>query len=112
MEGEQKPIVIVDETRVDLLHGIGLAAELGAQVRNVHRLAVLIFALERDLVGLGLPGPRATKFEQSGDFAVPGVADGLDLIPRIDTIRFGNLFENWRALLRPGIYSKNQEPKD
>jgi hypothetical protein len=51
----------------------GLAPELGAQVRNVYRLAVLIFALVGDLIGLGLPGPRATGFEQSGDFPVSGV---------------------------------------
>ena len=118
MEGEQSPIVIVDETRVDfVLHGVGLAAELGAHVGNLDRLAVFILALKGDLVGLGLPLPGVSSFEESGDFSVPGVADGLDLVPRIDTVGLGDLIENWRALSAPRssrarINSSNAKAKD
>src|SRR3989440_2050973 len=83
MEGEQKPIVIVDESRINFVfHRVGLAAEVGAHVASLDRLTVLILPLVGNLVGLGLPLPCVSKFEQSGDLPVPGVADRLDLIPR------------------------------
>src|SRR5438132_1031378 len=59
MEGEQKPIVIVDETRIDfVLDGVGLAAKLRANVCSLYGLAVLILSFIGDLPGLGLPDPR------------------------------------------------------
>src|ERR1700757_1785181 len=101
MEGEEKPIVIVDESRIDFIfHGVGLAPELGAYVGNLDRFALFILPLVGNLVGLGLPLPRVSKFEYSGDFPIPGVADRFDLPKRIETIGLGDLFENWRALLR------------
>src|ERR1700675_2092703 len=110
MEGEQKPIVIVDESRLNFVfHGVGLAAELGAHVGNLHRLAVFVLSLIGDLAGFWLPLPRVSKFEESGDFPVPGVTDSLDLPIRIETIGFGDLLENWRPGLRPGGCSKNNK---
>src|SRR6266478_3486121 len=78
MEGEQKPIVIVVETRIDFIfHGVGLAAELGAHIGN--------------LDGLGLPNPRAGEIH-SRELCIPRVADRINLPERIETIRFGDLF--------------------
>jgi len=58
MEGEQKPIVIVEESRINFVfHDIGLAAKVGALVGNLDRLTVFILPLIRNLVGLGLPNP-------------------------------------------------------
>src|ERR1700680_2564262 len=109
MEGEQSPIVVVDETWVDLsFHRVGLAAEVGAYIRDVDRLTVFIRPFKSDLAGLRLPLPLVSSFEESGNLAVPGVADGLNLVPRIDPVGLGNLIKNWRALLRPGSCSKNQ----
>src|SRR5436309_15031894 len=49
MKGEEQPILIVDEGRVDfVLHDGRLAAELRAQVRKLHRLARLVFPLVGD----------------------------------------------------------------
>ena len=91
---------------------VGLAAEFVGVVGNLDRFALFVFALEGDLVRLGLPGPRVTSFEQPGDFPVPGVADSLDLVPRIETIGFGEFLEDGIVLLRLGSCCKNQEPKD
>jgi len=74
MKREEQVILIVDESRIDLvLHDSGLAANLRAQVHKLHRLARLAFSLIGDPVGLGLPHPRSRKFERS--FRVEGVAD-------------------------------------
>src|SRR5205814_8123939 len=41
MEGEQKPVIIVDESRLDfILDVVWLAAELGAHVTDLNRLTV------------------------------------------------------------------------
>ena len=109
MEGEQKPIIIVDESRLDFIfHIVGLAAELGACVGNLDRLAVFIRSFKGDFAGLGLPLPDVRKLEESGDFPVPGVADRIDLPKRIETISLGDLFENWRARLRPEVAASDQ----
>ena len=103
MEGEDRPILIVDETRLDLrLNILGLAAELIAVVRDLHGLAAFVLALIDDLAGLGFPRPGAGEFEYARDFAAPGVADRLNLAPRINAIRFSNLFSDRRRRLRPG----------
>src|SRR5207245_9841193 len=74
MEGEQKPIVIVDETRIDfVLDGVGLAAKLRANVCSLYGLAVLLLSFIGDLPGLGLPNQR-TVGVQSGELQVDGVA--------------------------------------
>src|SRR5581483_109719 len=112
MQGEQKPVVVVDESRFDfILDVVWLAAELGAHVTDLDRLAVFILPLEGDLAGLGLPFPRVRQFEDSGNLPIPRVADGINLAIRIQAIGLGNLFENRRALLRPGHSSKDQYHK-
>src|SRR5207237_5532194 len=60
LQGEQKRVVVVDETRVDIIcHVFGLAAQLGALVGNFDRLAVFILRFIGDLGGLRLPFPCA-----------------------------------------------------
>ena len=109
MQREQKPIIIVHERRFDfVLHLVRLAAELRAVVSHLNRLPVLILPFVRDLAALRLPLPHVTDFKQSGNFPVPGVADRFNLAIRIEAIRFGDLVENWRALLRPGSSSQDQ----
>src|SRR4029077_153981 len=104
-----EPIISVGETCVSVLfHIVSLRVDLRSHVSNLDRFAVLVFSLVGDLAGLGLPLPDAGSFKESGDFSVPGVADRLDLIPRIETIGCGDLFENWRARLPPGSCSKDQ----
>ena len=80
---------------------VGLGAGVGAHVGNFDRLAVFIRAFKGNLAGLGLPLPLVSSFEESGNFSIPGVADGLNFIPRIDTEGLGDLIENWRALSAP-----------
>jgi hypothetical protein len=48
------------------------------------------------------------RFEESGDFSVPGVADSFDFVPRIYSKGFGDLIKNWRALLRPRGRNKDE----
>src|ERR1700730_3968735 len=109
MQGKQERIVIVDESRRNLLLHVGrLAVELRLKIGRLYRVAVLILSLVGNLAGLGLPLPHVRSLEESGDFPVPGIADRLDLPIRIETVGFGDLFENWRALLRPGVGSKDQ----
>src|SRR6266550_1749949 len=111
MKGEEQPILIVDEGRVDfVLHDGRLAAELRAQVRKLHRLARLVFPLVGDLVGLGLPDPRSREFDP-GEVGVERVADTLDVPERIEAIGLADLFGNWRSLLSPGAWSKHQHPE-
>src|SRR5207247_10176657 len=82
MEGEQEPIIIIDESRFDfVLHGVGLAVELGAHVSDLDRLSLFILPLVGDLAGLRLPLPRMRNLEKSRDFPIPGVADRLNFIP-------------------------------
>ena len=81
---EQKPVIVIDEGRLDFVfHLVGLAAKLRAVVRNLHRLAVFVRTLVGDFAGLGLPLPLVSDFEQARYFAIPRVADRFDLIPRI-----------------------------
>src|ERR1700692_2383846 len=109
MEGEKETIVIVDESRFDLVfYGVGLAAELRALVGNFDRLAVFILPLVGDLVGLGLPLPCVSKFEDAGDLPVPGVADRIDCPVRIEAVGFDDLLENWWLLCRRRC-SKNKD---
>src|SRR5438093_3287513 len=111
MKGEEQPILIVDEGRVDfVLHDGRLAAELRAQVRKLHRLARLVFPLVGDLVGLGLPDPRSREFDP-GEVGVERIADTLDVPERIEAIGLADLFGNWRSLLSPGACSKHQHPE-
>src|SRR5439155_13411765 len=111
MKGEEQPILIVDEGRVDfVLHDGRLAAELRAQVRKLHRLARLVFPLVGDLVGLGLPDPRSREFDP-GEVGVERIADTLDVPERIEAIGLTDLFGNWRSLLSPGACSKHQHPE-
>src|SRR5262249_23599190 len=109
MERKQKPIIIVDESRFHFVfHRVGLAVELRAVICDFNGLAFFIVSFVGNLAGLRLPLPRVRKFEYSGNFPVPGIANRLNLIPRIDTVGRGNLFENWRALLCPGVCSKEK----
>ncbi len=63
MEGEKKPVIVVDETRIDfVLDHFGSAVNLGALVGNLRRFAILIFPLVSDCVGLRVPLPRARNF--------------------------------------------------
>src|SRR5437764_3854806 len=102
MKGEDQPILIVDETRIDfVLYSIALAIQLRALIGNLHRLAVLIFSFIGDLPGLGLPNPRMGDVH-SGELYVEGVADRVDLFERIKAIALGNRFGDGRVLLRPG----------
>src|SRR5437868_2962589 len=97
VKGEDRPILIVDESRLDfVLYSVRLAGELGAVVRNFHWLAGFIFAFEGDLADLRLPFPGVGKFEYSGDFSVPRVADRLNFTPRIKTVGLGDLFGHGR----------------
>src|SRR6266403_2807622 len=112
MEGEQKPIIIVDEARVDVVLYIGrLAVQLRANVCSLYGLAVLIFSFIRDLVGLGLPNPRTGEIH-SGELCVEGVADRINLPERIKAIGLGNLFGDGWDRLRRGSCSKDQHPKN
>src|SRR5262249_25786178 len=102
MEGEDQPILIVDEGRIDFfLHVFRLAAELRTYVRGLHRIACLIFSFVADSVGFGLPdpAPRGLKFE-CGKVYVEGVADRLNLPPRIETISLRDFFRGRLTSLR------------
>jgi hypothetical protein len=81
MEGEDQPILIVDEARIDFIfHVVRLAAELRTYVRNLHRVASLIFSFVSDTVGFGLPDPAPREFESRTVYA-EGVADRINLPP-------------------------------
>ena len=113
MEGEDRPILIVDETRLDFgLNILGLAAELIAVVRDFHGLAVFVLPLVGDLAGLGFPRPGAGKFKYAGDFAAPCVADRLNPAPRINAIRFCNLLSDGRRRLGPRVCSNEKHCKN
>src|SRR5262249_33251287 len=102
MEGEDDPIVVVDEGRLDhVLHGVGFLVELPPKVRGLQWVAVLVFAVEGDLVLLGLPDP-GTGDVLSGQLEAERVANRLDLLERIQTIGLGELFGDGWARLRPG----------
>jgi hypothetical protein len=97
MEGEQKPIVIVDETRIDFVfHHVGLAVELGAQVSNLNWLTVFVLSLIGDFVGLRLPLP-GTRDIHCSELKVEGVPDCFDLVERIKTVGLGDSLVNEQA---------------
>src|SRR5258708_12973791 len=111
MKREDQPILIVDETRIDIfLDVVRLAAELRTYVCNLHRIACLVFPLIGDAVGFGLPGPRPGEFE-SGNVYVEGVADRLDLSPRIDTIRLRDFFADSLPPPRPRTRRTDPHPE-
>ena len=103
MEWKDQPIVIVYESRFDfILHAVGLAAELRLDVTDLDWPTVFVLSFIRDLAALGFPFPLVSKFEDSGNFSIPRVTNRFNLSIRIETVCLGDLFENWRALLRPG----------
>src|SRR5947209_17517769 len=103
MERKDQPIVIVDESRFDfVLHAVGLAAELRLDVTDLDRLTIFILSFIRDIAALGFPLPLVSKFEDSRNFPIPRVTNRFNLPIRIETVCLGDLFKNWRALLRPG----------
>src|SRR5207302_9699157 len=62
MEWENKPIIVVDERRLNFVFHVGRrAADLRPDIANPHRLAVLIFTLVSDLAGLRLPSPSSRE---------------------------------------------------
>src|SRR5262249_61639813 len=100
MQRQDQPILIVDESRIDLgLYGIALAVELRALVGNLHRVAFLVLSLVGDRVGFWMPFPRSGRDEARN---TEGVADGLDLPKRIETVGLVHLLcdrlELFRAL--------------
>src|SRR5439155_3098803 len=46
-----------------------------------------------------------------GQPSVPRIAERFNLPIRIKAVGLGKLFENWRALLRPRVWSKDQHAK-
>src|SRR5437660_9414154 len=111
MKGEEQPILIVDEGRVDfVLHDGRLAAELRAQVRKLHRLARLVFPLVGDLVGLWLPDPRSREFDP-GEVGVERIADTLDVPERMEAIGLADRFAIGGSLLSPGAGSSHRPPE-
>src|SRR5438105_7067605 len=102
MEREQKPVLIVEETRIYFfLHDRALACKLRARVRDLDGVASLVLPLVRDLVRLRLPDPRAGDLQlQRGQIDVARVANRVDLTKRVETIGLGNLVGDGRALLR------------
>src|SRR5690349_18594310 len=92
MEGEQKPVVIIDESRVDVrFHIRRLAVELRAKIGSLYGLAVLIFSFIGNFVGLGFPNPRPSD-AHTGELCVPRIANRFDLSERVKTVGLGNLF--------------------
>src|SRR5205823_7970246 len=80
----------------------------GKLVTGVQTCALPIFfvlSFIRDLAALGFPLPLVSKFEDSGNFPIPRVTNRFNLSIRIETVCLGDLFENWRALLR-----RSEEP--
>src|SRR2546421_3325440 len=102
MEREQKPVLIVEETRIYFfLHDRALTCKLRARVRDLDGIASLVLALVRHLVRLRLPDPRAGDLQlQGGQIDVARVANRVDLTKRVETIGLGNLVGDRRALLR------------
>src|SRR5262249_13505107 len=60
MEGEQKPVLVIDEGGVNLLQLLrGLDIQFTAEIGELHGLALLVCALKADAIRLRLPHPRA-----------------------------------------------------
>src|SRR6516165_10859256 len=75
MKGQQQPILVIEEVRIDVLRHAG---RLRAMVGDLHRFAVLVFPLIGDRVGLRVPFPASGNVDV-GTFHIEGVADSLDL---------------------------------
>src|SRR5262249_29568775 len=118
VEGEDEPIIVVDERWLNFVLHVGRRAiDLRTLVANLDRLSFLIFSLKGDLTGLGLPGPGAGKIElRAGKVDVKGIADGVNLSPRTTPVGLGELLDNrWTGLClgRAGQETHRQkEPKD
>src|SRR5262249_2871984 len=112
MEGKDEPIVIVDKRRFDfVLHRVWLGVELRAVVGDLDRLALFVRTFEGYFAGFRFPLPFVRRFKQSGNVYAPCVADSFNGVIRIEAICLGYLFDDWIALLRPGICSKHQYPE-
>src|SRR6185369_10919952 len=93
MEWKQKPVVIVDERRIDfVLHIIRLAVKLRTKIGRLYGFTVLIFSFIGDLILFGLPAPLARNIH-SRELCVPCIADCFDLSELIKPIGSGNLFD-------------------
>src|SRR5437763_15366111 len=102
MEGKQKVVLIVVECGIDfVLHDRALARELGARVRDLDGVPVLVLSVVRDPVRLRLPDPGAGGLQpKRGPIDVERVEDGLELVPRGETVSLGWLVGAGRAVLR------------
>src|SRR6202051_4394490 len=88
MEREERPIIVVDESRLDFIFHVGRrGVELRAEIGNLDRLAVLVFSFVGDFSGLGLPlpGQREGQLESRG-LDVEGGAGCINLPARIKAI--------------------------
>src|SRR5262245_25726494 len=93
MEGEQQPVVIVDESRINfVLHIVRLAGYLSAEICSLYWLTVFVFSFKRDFVGLGLPDPNARDIH-AWEGCVPRIADGFNLPERIKAVGLRNLID-------------------
>jgi len=100
MEGENQPILTIVETRINFfLHIFRLAAQLRPHIRNVHRIACLVFTFVGDAIGIGsqVPAREASNPEKS---TLKVVANRLDLSLRIESINVRGLFACRRTALR------------
>ena len=75
MKGQQQPILVVEEVRIDVLRHAG---RLRALVSDLQRFAVLVLPLIGDGVGLRVPFPAAENVD-AGTFHIEGVANSLNL---------------------------------
>ena len=111
VEGEQQPVLIVEEAGIDhLLHEGVLARELGADVGDLHVLPGLVLPLEGDPVLLRLPDPGAMQPELGSAIEGERVPDGVDLSEGAEPIGLCHLVCDGRALLRRRAGGENQQP--
>src|SRR5215467_2491007 len=75
MKGQQQPILVIEEIRIDVLRH---ARRLRTMVGDLHQFAVLVFPLIGNRVGLRVPFPAAGNVDV-GTFHIEGVANSLDL---------------------------------
>ena len=113
MEREERPIIVVDEGRLNVIfHVGGRAVQLRAKVCYLHRLAVFIFRFIGHLPGLGLPLPGTTEIQFQGrELQVERIADRFNLPIRIKPIGLGKLFDNGWARLCPGSARQQHHQK-
>src|SRR5262249_38005551 len=100
VEGEQEPVLIVEEAGIDdFLHERVLTGELGADVGDLDVLARLVLPLEGDLVLLRLPDPGAVQPQLRPSVEGERVADRVPLGERAESIGLCDLVGNRWALL-------------